>query len=70
MRPRALLMRPRALLMRPRASTRGEGRRGSASSILFLLIKPLHQEMNVTKGIFSVYVHTLKVSYQLRYSHN
>ena len=50
-------------------SIRGEERRGSASSILFLLIKLLHQEANVTKGIFSVYVHTLKVSYQLRYSY-
>ena len=55
--------------MRSFTSIRGEERRGSASSILFLLIKPLHQEMNVTKGIFSVYVHTLKVSYQLRYSY-
>ena len=56
--------------MRSFKSIRGEERRGSASSILFLLIKLLHQEMNVTKGTFSEYVHTLKVSYQLRYSHN
>ena len=39
----------------------GEGRRGSSSSILFLFIKLLHQEINANKRIFSVYVHAMKV---------